>query len=475
MLISGMMRVAPILAWLAATGIAGAQDPHAAAEALMKQGQYAQAAERYEAISAKDPKAAEAWFGLAVSYSQMQRPADATEAIRKYLKLEPDSADGRAILGLALQAQGRLPEARAELERAVCLDSSQIEALAALAHVHLLEGNPGKSVSLLQPLARSPAADPEIRLLMGSALARTGDYAAAVETLRPLTDASPPGPVQAFITTATALRKLGRSEEARLLCERAMRTYPNSVRLELVYLAEPMPLLVVRIKERLKAVPPGAVGLPEMIQLGRNIVDSDSARTAPLGAAENLLSQAVRFAPGNASAWYYYSRCLFALTRFDDARAAVQKGLSLARDDEMRTLLHTQLGVVETNFLHFDRAGDAFRAAMEANRRLPSPLSESAFQYFEFLALQSRPQEAQAVIEEILRREPFFLPARLENAKYLASEDHLERAIQEGELVVRNTEDTRILRSAHIFLAKTCHHAGRAQEAARHQDWIKSH
>jgi tetratricopeptide (TPR) repeat protein len=465
-----MIWLVPVVAVLGALQ----QDPIAAAETLLKQGQYAPAARSFEAVTVQNPKAAQAWFGLAVCYSQMQQPGDVVAAIRKYLELEPHAADGHAVLGLALQAQVRLSEARAELERAIRLDPEQTEAIEALANVCLLEGDAARAVSLLQALPRPAAADPEVRLTLGSALARTGDYAAAVATLQPLVDADPPGPPQAFITAAAALRKLGRRDDALRLCERGMCAYPNSVRIEAVYLAEPMQTLVVRIRERLKAVPSHAAGLPEMIQLGRNIVDSDSARTAPLDAAESLLSQAVRFAPGNPSAWYYYSRCLFALRRLEDALAAVQQGLGLSPDAEMSTLLETELGIIETNLSHPDRAEKAFLVAMDSNRKLAVPLSEAAFQYFQFLALQSRPADAQAVIEEILRREPFFLAARLENAKYLESEDQLDRAIREGEMVIRNTEDPKMLRAAHIFLAKTCHRAGRLHDAERHQAWIKS-
>jgi tetratricopeptide (TPR) repeat protein len=451
-----------------------ADDPLAAAEALLRQGQYTAAARRFETISRAHPKAAQAWFGLAVCYSQMQRPAEVIAAITRYLELEPRSADGRAILGLALQSAARLPEARAELERALRLDPSQTEALQALANVYLMEGNAARAVTLLGTAARSPAADPDLRLTLGAALARTGAYADALAALQPLLEGARPGPVQAFITAAGALRKLGRDDDALRLCERGMRAFPNSARLEAVYLAAPMQTLVARIRERLKAVPSGAAGLPEMIQLGRNIVDSDSNRSAPLDAAESLLAQAVRFAPADAAAWYYYSRCLFALSRMEDALAAIGKGLNAAPGGEMRTLLETQRGLVEANLSHPERAEEAFRAAMDANRKLPVLLSEAAFQYFQFLSLQSRPREAQSVIDEILRHEPFFLPARLENAKWLAGEDQLERAIQEGELVIRNTEDKRMLRAAHIFLAKTCHRAGRTQDAGRHQAWIKA-
>ncbi len=446
-----------------------------AADTLLRQGRYEQAAAQFQAIAEKNPGSAQAWFGLAVSYSQMQRPGAVIDAIRKYLKLVPDAADGRAILGLALEATGRLPEARTELERAVRLDSSQTEAVEALAHVHLLLGDPARSVALLRPLARGPELSPAGRVLLSSALARSGDYAAAFDTLQPLVDrAAPPAPVEAFVIGTTALRKLARGREALMLCERGMRAYPNAIRLEQVYLDEAMPVLVTRIKERLKAVPPGAAGLPEMIQLGRNIVDSDSGRTAPLGAAENLLSQAVRFAPANAGAWYHYGRCLFALGRLEDARAAVEKGLAVAADGEMRTLLYTEMGIVETNLSHFDRAEQAFRSAMEADRRLPAFVPEPAFEYFRFLSLQGRTRDAQAAIEEILRRQPYYLPARLENAKQLAEEDKLERAIEEGEFVIRNTEDPRLLRPAHLLLAKTCHRAGRAADAERHQAWIRN-
>jgi tetratricopeptide (TPR) repeat protein len=104
-------------------------------ELLMKDGQYAAAAGEYEKIVAAVPGYSEGWFGLAVCYSQVARSKDAEKAIRQYVRLQPDSADGHAVLAALLLEQNRGIEAGIEAEEALRLEPGHEEAMRLLDEV----------------------------------------------------------------------------------------------------------------------------------------------------------------------------------------------------------------------------------------------------------------------------------------------------------------------------------------------------
>lgn len=103
-----------------------------AAEPLLREGKYAEAAQHYEEIVRLLPTFYEAYFALGVSYSQLQQLEKAEAALRKYLSFQTLSADGHAALGMLLLQQNRGAEAKTELERALQLDPSLLEARKAL-------------------------------------------------------------------------------------------------------------------------------------------------------------------------------------------------------------------------------------------------------------------------------------------------------------------------------------------------------
>jgi tetratricopeptide (TPR) repeat protein len=99
---------------------------------LMAQGKYAEAAPRFEQILRLAPENAEAYFALAVCYSQMGRTDEAIVLLRRYLERRPTQADGYTVLGLLLLDRGQSQDARQALERALELDPAQEEARQAL-------------------------------------------------------------------------------------------------------------------------------------------------------------------------------------------------------------------------------------------------------------------------------------------------------------------------------------------------------
>lgn len=102
------------------------------ADRFMNEGRFAEAAPWFVAATAAAPDYAEGWFGLGVCRMQTGEAGGAEASLREYVRRRPLSADGHSALGLALAAQGKTAEARAELSRALELDPGLSETREAL-------------------------------------------------------------------------------------------------------------------------------------------------------------------------------------------------------------------------------------------------------------------------------------------------------------------------------------------------------
>ena len=128
------------------------------AEPLFSQGQFVEAAAAYEELVGRAPKFYEAYFALGMCYAQTAQLPKAEEAFRKYLTLQPLSADGHASLGLVLWQTNRISEAGSELERALEIDPGMLEARKALASIRASAGGFSTALDLL---VKAPNPEPE--------------------------------------------------------------------------------------------------------------------------------------------------------------------------------------------------------------------------------------------------------------------------------------------------------------------------
>ena len=480
------MRLCVLLLFIAASvcaaqsaGATSRDDPNrafAVAEALMKAGKVADAAQAFEQIARLRPDFAEAHFALGVAYIQLGKPGPAAAALGSYLKLEPESPDGHAILGILFFHDGRIADARRELEQAVRLDRSQLEATKALGRVYNLEGNAAQASALMRPLVASRAADDEARTILASALLSSGDAASAAQLLDAVLTANPRSSLQTYILAARAARDTHDLPKAFEICERGEGVYPNSERLESLAASFPEEALIARTSQRIEQIKNNLKDAQAMIAVGRIIVAADKGkRSTALELGRALLARAVQLEPENATAWYHYGRCLAAQAKPEEAAAAFSKALSVVHDDELRVLILGQIGFTETHFSHFDAADDAFRKSLELNRKLDHHIPESALLYYKFLVLRERDAQWHALLDEILRWEPLYAPAMLERAKNYLSGEQPEKAVEAALLVTRNTEDPETLRSAHFLLVKIYRMTRNDKQAEVHADWIKSH
>lgn len=114
---------------------AGADDESARdlGVALMKQGQFAEAAEALRRAVEESPTDDGGWRLLGGALASQGDTAQAIAAFEQAVTLAPGSAKNHYNLGVALQNAGRLSEARGHLEQALALDSSYVQARTALA------------------------------------------------------------------------------------------------------------------------------------------------------------------------------------------------------------------------------------------------------------------------------------------------------------------------------------------------------
>jgi len=457
----------------------------ASAQALLEQGKTAEAATRLEQVVRGWPREPEPHFSLGVCYSQAGRISDAAASLRRYVTLDPKSADGHTVLGLLLTASGDLTAAQAELERALALDAGETEALKGLARVQNLRGDSKRALELLARLGPPAKLDGETRALVARTMFASGDNRGSAALLDGLLASEPASAPEIYVQAASAYLRLGRPEDAAGICERGLRIHPNSERLELFYAALPKETLLPRIFRRLAELKPrGDVqpsDLPELLALGRLLTDVEGARAnGGIDTAEKLLERAVEVAPKDPAAWYNLGRCRVLLWKTEEAIPTLRKALELAPDPPMRVMALALIGEAAAYRLRSTgeddpRADEAFRTSLELNRKLPTPLAEAAFEYYKYLVERSRPEAAAAVLAEIQHWEPFYAPALLEHAKVLGDQDQWRKAADEGEIVVRNTEDTQLLRSAHVFLARAYHVLGDTERSSLHMEWVKAH
>jgi len=151
------------------------------AEHLLVNGEFAEAAPRYESILQILPNYYEAYFGLGMCYAQTGRAGEAEAAFRKYLAYQPVSPDGRAALGVLLLSQGRGKEAVPELEQAIQIDPTLVEARKALAGEYLKESNAKSALVALQSELNSP--DGETQLTLAEAYRQTGQFGLALKAV----------------------------------------------------------------------------------------------------------------------------------------------------------------------------------------------------------------------------------------------------------------------------------------------------
>lgn len=126
-------------------------------------------------------------------------------------------------------------------------------------------------------------------------------------------------------------------------------------------------------------------------------------------------------------------------------------------------------------------ADEAFRGALDLNRRLPVFDADSALRYAEFLTSQNRLSDAERLVSEILKNNPQFAPAYLQQANFRIAQNRREDGIQLAEVALSLAEKSGApvpagrLEAIHLFLSVNYFAVGRQDLSRIHQLWIQQH
>jgi predicted Zn-dependent protease len=206
-------------------------DQVSAAEGAIANTDWKTAEAKLDAWLAAHPGDPRALFDAGYVADVQNRTEDAIHLYQRAIKADPNSFDPRLLLGILLARQGKLDEARPELERATQLDagegSSELKARAwrALARIDSGSDPAAASNDLLQALKLSPETTADT-LLAASLAEESGDFDAAEAAYRRvLTKDSASEPANAGL--AHLLIKKKQYPEAETLLRAALKKAPD--------------------------------------------------------------------------------------------------------------------------------------------------------------------------------------------------------------------------------------------------------
>jgi Flp pilus assembly protein TadD len=189
--------------------------------------QYPNAEASLERAIAIDPRLFSAYVNLGNVYAAMKAPEKAIARFRQAAGVAPKSPAPHMMLGVILEQQGRLAEARAAYEKALGLDSRFAPAANNLAY-HLAEhGGDLQRALQLARVAREVMPDsPQVADTLGWVHFKLGEYRAAIDLLRESVDRLPANAVVHY-HLGLAYAKAGDRLRARQELREALRLDPR--------------------------------------------------------------------------------------------------------------------------------------------------------------------------------------------------------------------------------------------------------
>ncbi len=163
---------------------------------------------------------------LAATTRQLSYWKDSETIFKHTIAVTGDNPVAHINLGVALEQQGRLAEARAEYEIAARLDPNRVQAQVNLANVLDASGETGKALEHYRMALQLNRNLPLVHLNYGSALVKLGRFDEAKLHFEEAKRLAPNDPRPAYLMGKSLLRQ-GRSQEAVGQFKEALRIDPN--------------------------------------------------------------------------------------------------------------------------------------------------------------------------------------------------------------------------------------------------------
>ena len=169
---------------------------------------------------------ATAWWSIATRFYSQGQWAQAADALRQALSLDPQNAALWSDLGATEQHRGDLESAAAAYHNSLTLQPGNLNTLANLAFLFVQQGQPQRALALLGPVLKTGQVPVEIWSATGHALRAVGDFANAVVAFRNATTLAP-ADADAWHNLAVALRATGKLTEAEKAVRQALKRNPD--------------------------------------------------------------------------------------------------------------------------------------------------------------------------------------------------------------------------------------------------------
>ena len=146
-------------------------EPHLSAGLLHeRQKQFSDAEAEYKQVMTLDPRSTEAAIGLTNLYMKSGRLGDAEPLLRRLAAERPDDAGIHLQLGRVLEAQSKKDDAIAELQTALKLAPSDVDAQREIADLYTSAGKNDLAETAYRALVASQPKNPELHRGLGKAL-----------------------------------------------------------------------------------------------------------------------------------------------------------------------------------------------------------------------------------------------------------------------------------------------------------------
>jgi Flp pilus assembly protein TadD len=152
--------------------------------ALLKQGQVAQAAHEFRETVRMDPGNAEAHNNLGVILRDVARVSEAVTEFRKAAELSPSSTSIRANLAEALQATGNLKEAVEQWRVAIEREPGRVDLCGSLGTCLLQEGAIAEAIAVFRNALEMDPTSARTHCNLGQALLEVGEFHEALVHLK---------------------------------------------------------------------------------------------------------------------------------------------------------------------------------------------------------------------------------------------------------------------------------------------------
>jgi predicted O-linked N-acetylglucosamine transferase (SPINDLY family) len=248
-------------------------------------------ADRLYRIALRSPLApAAAYFNFGVLCMEREQPAEAAEAFRRALTLQPDMVDAAVNLGTAMLGLGRLQDAVDHYQQAIAMSPDNAMAFGNLGKVLQDLGQTGEALAAYRKALVLRPQNPDVLTNLGAALLDQGLWDEAVQVIREAIAARPDS-AMAYANLAVGLLGLAQHDAALAACRQALALDPK--------------------------------GAAIACTLGGTMLELGEAAEAA-----TLCRRAIALDPTSASAYFNFSHACKALNHLDTAESAAEEAIA---------------------------------------------------------------------------------------------------------------------------------------------------